>query len=151
MREQSSTAVAGPRPSHVRTAGLLFAGGLLFLAITAIGGYGLGWRWTGFQSNPTLWDWLNLVLLPFTVATLPLWQATRLRRQRIWRLIFWVLALTLLLLVIGGYGAGWRWTGFAGNTLWDWLKLLLVPFVLPLAVLWLQRGADNHTAHADQR
>jgi hypothetical protein len=41
-------------------------------------------------------------------------------------------------LVVGGYAFNWRWTGFKANdTLWDWLKLLLVPTVLPLAVQWV--------------
>jgi len=33
--------------------------------------------------------------------------------------------------VIGGYALGWRWTGYPGSTLWDWLTLLLVPLLLP--------------------
>jgi hypothetical protein len=33
--------------------------------------------------------------------------------------------------VIGGYALRWTWTGYSGNTLWDWLQLLLVPLVFP--------------------
>ena len=30
-------------------------------------------------------------------------------------------------IVSGGYLLGWKWTGFPHQTLWDWLKLLVVP------------------------
>ena len=33
--------------------------------------------------------------------------------------------------MIGGYALRWTWTGYAGNTLWDWLQLLLVPLLFP--------------------
>jgi hypothetical protein len=29
----------------------------------------------------------------------------------------------------------WKWTGFRGNTLWDWLHLLLLPLLLPMIVV----------------
>jgi hypothetical protein len=29
-----------------------------------------------------------------------------------------------------------RWTGFTGNTLWDWLSLALLPHVIATATLW---------------
>jgi hypothetical protein len=28
----------------------------------------------------------------------------------------------------------WSWTGFSGNTLWDWLHLLLLPLLIPAVV-----------------
>ena len=37
--------------------------------------------------------------------------------------------------VIGGYVLRWSWTGYAGNTLWDWLTLLLLPLVFPTILL----------------
>ena len=37
------------------------------------GGYAQGWKWTGFQANGQLWDWLNLLLLPVVIGTIPLW------------------------------------------------------------------------------
>ena len=37
--------------------------------------------------------------------------------------------------VLGGYLGGWSWTGFAGNTLWNWLQLLLLPLLLPTVVI----------------
>jgi hypothetical protein len=29
----------------------------------------------------------------------------------------------------------WTWTGYQGNTLWDWLQLLLLPLVFPTILL----------------
>jgi hypothetical protein len=49
-------------------------------------------------------------------------------------------------LVFGGYRLGWTWTGFAGNLPWDWLQLMLVPFVLPVAVNLL--AGSGHQASA---
>jgi uncharacterized membrane protein len=123
---------------------MLMAGSVVFLVVTAVGGYGFRWRWTGFANNDTLWDWLNLVLLPVTVACLPLWSMTRVRRRAAWRAGMGALSAILVVLVIGGYAGHWRWTGFAGNTLWDWLKLLLVPFVLPLVLGWVTRYVNHH-------
>jgi hypothetical protein len=37
--------------------------------------------------------------------------------------------------VLGGYLWGWAWTGFEGNTLWDWLHLLILPLVFPTLLL----------------
>lgn len=34
------------------------------------GGYSRGWRWTGFQANRQLWDWLQLLLLPLVFPTI---------------------------------------------------------------------------------
>jgi hypothetical protein len=38
-------------------------------------------------------------------------------------------------IVLGGYLGRWHWTGFRGNTLWDWLHLLLLPLLIPLLVV----------------
>ena len=40
-----------------------------------------------------------------------------------------------LALVLAGYLVPWAWTGFTGNTAWDWIKLLLLPLLLPTVVL----------------
>src|SRR5579862_9546097 len=45
------------------------------------------------------------------------------------------LAVLLAIVTIGGYAFHWAWTGFQGNTLWDWLKLLFLPIVLSSAKL----------------
>ena len=31
------------------------------------------WSWTGLSDNDTLWDWLKLLVLPLSLAALPLW------------------------------------------------------------------------------
>lgn len=51
--------------------------------------------------------------------------------------------------VFGGYVLDWRWTGFHGNTLRDWLHLLLVPFVLPLGFTWLSLRVNELEAAAE--
>jgi len=107
--------------------------GTAFVALVA-SGYGFRWRWTGFPGNK-VWDWLHLLILPAVLALLPTWLATRRTRARRWRMVEAGLLLALIVLVIGGYWGHWSWTGFEGNKLWDWLQLLLVPFVLPAAAV----------------
>src|SRR4051794_20497575 len=55
-----------------RTRALAVAG-VAALAVVLWGGYVRHWAWTGFGANDTLWDWLELALLPTAIATLPLW------------------------------------------------------------------------------
>jgi hypothetical protein len=121
----------------------VIAGALVVAFLVLLyGTFRLGWTWTGFQKkddkedNATVWGWLKLVLLPVTIALLPLWLRSRGRRKAHWRAAFAVLGLVLAVLVVGGYRLHWAWTGFADNTLWDWLGLFLVPFVLPAVVAW---------------
>ncbi len=40
---------------------------LVGFMITVIGGYAFSWAWTGFGDNK-LWEWLNLLILPVTLA-----------------------------------------------------------------------------------
>lgn len=129
---------------QLQLAQALAAGAAVFLVVTAVGGYGFHWAWTGFADNDTLWDWLELVLLPVTLAFLPLWTATRTAHPKVWRVVMGLLVVVLAVLLVGGYGVPWRWTGFTGNTLWDWLKLFLVPFVLPVVVRWMTAHAEEH-------
>ena len=109
-----------------------------FISITILS-YLLHWSWTGFSGNGTVWDWLNLFLLPIAVALVPLVFESSTKAVVA---ILVSLCVPLAVLLIGGYGFNWSWTGFAGNTLWDWLHLLLVPAAIPLAV----RGASNARA-----
>ena len=53
-----------------------------------------------------------------------------------WRVVFGIVGATFVILVIGGYALNWRWTGFKGNTLWDWLELLALPVVIASLPLW---------------
>jgi hypothetical protein len=118
---------------------------LVVFAALVLAGYLLPMRWTGFTGN-TLWDWLSLALLPLVIATSTLW-----RRPPHWtsRHAALVSAGTLLavLLVLAGYLVPWAWTGFTGNTAWDWIKLLLLPVLLPTVVMpRLLRAAEDWMA-----
>ncbi len=113
---------------------LLAGAALGVLAVLAIGGDVFGWRWTGFHGN-TLWDWLRLFILPVVLAVLPTWLRTRESHERLWRLAIGAIMVGFAVTIIGGYALDWRWTGFHGNTVWEWLQLLIVPFVLPAALL----------------
>ena len=79
--------------------------------------------------------WLELLVLPAMLVVLPI-LLTDARHDRRWHIGFAVLAV-----VFAGWRsadiAGWAWTGFEGNTFWDWLHLFLVPFVLPAALIWI--------------
>jgi hypothetical protein len=107
---------------------------LVGLAVVAYGGYGGHWAWTGINGHTaTLWDWLHLVLLPMAVAMLPLWLSRHTRLDQAGKLIISGLAVVFIVLVIAGYLVPWSWTGFKGNTLWDWLNLLALPVAVALA------------------
>lgn len=121
------------------------SGAATFLGVLAIGGYAGGWSWTGFRGN-TVWDWLHLLILPVVLSALPLWLRTRRLLEGRWRVAWAVAAITITVLAIGGYAGDWSWTGFRGNTAWDWLQLLLVPFVLPVVLAHL---TSRPSAHSD--
>lgn len=111
----------------------------LFIALV-VAGYTIPWDWTGFVGN-TVWDWLGLVLLPLTLSVLAALEFD-VRSVKTSHLVFitaFVVVITVL--AIGGYTAGWDWTGFEGNTLFDWLKLLFLPVVIPLVVIPVVRAA----------
>lgn len=86
---------------------------LAVVVLSLVGGYGLHWSWTGFSANGSVWDWLSLCLLPITLTFVPLaYEAS----SRALLTIAVILAVPLGVLLIGGYGLGWSWTGFARNT-----------------------------------
>jgi hypothetical protein len=48
----------------------------------------------------------------------------------------------------------WDWTGFTGNTLWDWMHLLLVPILFPLILMptalnYIRGGIDERREAAE--
>ena len=90
-----------------------------------------GWNWTGFQGN-RLWEWINLLLLPVALAVVSI---SFKGYERPWATALALAAILLLVSAVGGYAFGWRWTGFQGNHLWDWLKLLVLPVALAVAQL----------------
>jgi uncharacterized membrane protein len=112
-----------------------------------VAGYLVPLAWTGFPGN-TLWDWLGLLLLPAAIASAK-FLLSMLRRLE--PAHHWGIATVLLgwsLTIAGGYAWHWTWTGYQGNTLWDWLQLLLLPFVvptflLPAAIAWMSDQAPS--------
>jgi hypothetical protein len=149
------------------------------------GGYVQHWQWTGFPANEQVWDWLHLLLLPVVFGTLPLWiqHAEYIGRTR--RAVYMVVMLPVAVIsvrawptagrpvrayhkatvaglslawvatLIGGYGANWSWTGYQGNTLWDWLSLLLLPLVFPTILLpailkWISDNAEQRAKKAEE-
>jgi F0F1-type ATP synthase assembly protein I len=46
-----------------------------------------------------------------------------------------IVAVVFIAVVLVGYLARWAWTGFAGNTVWDWLHLLLLPLLVPVVIV----------------
>lgn len=113
---------------------------LLVLAAAA-GMGGRSWRWTGFQDNRQLWDWLHLLLLPFVLERLPRPTGAALAT-------LCCAGLAFALVVVAGYLVPWRWTGFTGNTLLDWVSLLIVPFALPVTIAVVLATAE-HAEHDD--
>ncbi len=124
-----------PRRHKVLGVSLLAAFAMLVLA-----GYAIPWAWTGFGGN-RLWDWLELLVLPVAVAISPL--TVELRESWTHRhSIATLVALgAFVVVVIGGYVGGWRWTGFRGNTAWNWLQLWLLPLLIPTVVVPALRPA----------
>jgi len=123
----------------------------IFVAV----GYLAPWKWTGFQGN-TLWNWFELLLLPVGVVSLRAWAAAG-RSVRLWHKVSITAVLTgWLVTLVGGYDANWHWTGFQGNTLWDWLQLLLVPLLFPTVLLpallkWITGNAAGRATEAARK
>jgi len=89
---------------------------IVILIVLEIGTYAFNWTWTGFKANDTVWDWLQLLLLPIALAAVPIWLMAEEGQQRIWlaQLKWVVLASVVILAVlfIGTYAFNWFWTGF---------------------------------------
>jgi hypothetical protein len=111
------------------------------------GGYVQHWQWTGFPANEQLWDWLHLLLLPVVFGTLPLWiqHAEYISRTR--RAIYIVAIVAFTGFVIVGYLAPLNWTGFPGNTLWDWFELIVLPVALISVRAWPAAGRPVRAYH----
>lgn len=119
---------------------------LAVFALLIAAGYLIPLPWTGFPGR-TLWDWFELALLPAVVTAAPVWvRADRVRREHL--LTGTVLVLVFAAFVAAGYGVPLGWTGFADNTAWDWLKLLLLPLLIPTVVVPLLTSM-MHRALAD--
>jgi putative effector of murein hydrolase LrgA (UPF0299 family) len=129
----------------LRRIGWVAAGLTAATLVLLVVGHQLDWRWTGFAGK-TLWDWLNLAALPLALTTASLWFSHRGRMHPRWRAGIAAAGALFVVLVFGGYALDWRWTGFRGNTVWDWMHLLLVPFVVPLVAVWAASRVDPPAA-----
>ncbi|HEY2770652.1 MAG TPA: hypothetical protein VGI87_08795 [Solirubrobacteraceae bacterium] len=123
------------RRTRVQRRHKLLGYGLLgAFSVLVLVGYTIPWGWTGFSGN-RLWDWLELLVLPLAVALAPVMFELRDNWTRRHTLVALTLAATFAAVVLGGYLGGWRWTGFRGNTLWNWLQLWLLPLLIPMIVV----------------
>ena len=116
------------------------------LLILLWGGYVQGWAWTGFQSNNQLWQWLQLLLLPVAIGTLPLWIQHPEYLSRTRRMAHLAVGAAFAALVMAGYLVPLNWTGFPGNTLWNWLELTLLPIAVvsaPFLLALLRSFGEN--------
>jgi len=111
-----------------------FGGAVLAFAGFVVAGYVVPLSWTGFRGH-TLWDWLTLIVLPITITTATVWPTTRRTSRPVYRASAAVLGVAWIVTVIGGYAGGWTWTGYPGNTLWDWVQLLLAPIAITTFVV----------------
>lgn len=118
-----------PRRHKLLGVALSFAFALLVLA-----GYTIPWAWTGFVGN-RLWDWLELLVLPLAVALTPVMFELRGNWTARYSLVAVAALAAFAVVVLGGYLGGWAWTGFRGNTFWDWLHLWLLPLLIPALVV----------------
>src|SRR5579875_3480483 len=88
--------------------------------VIVIGGYSLQWRWTGLSDSVTLWDWLQVLALPIALAAAPILMQHRRQLHRRHRRGLGMGAAVFVGLVVAGYLVPMGWTGFTGNTLWNW-------------------------------
>ncbi len=111
--------------------------GVLAVAVVLWGGYSHHWSWLGINGHTaTLWDWLHLLLLPMAVGVLPIWLSRRTRLARRHKSVGYGILTAFAALVLVGYVVPWAWTGFRGNTLWDWLELLALPIAVALTPVY---------------
>ncbi len=138
MRAEAATEAAGRgRARNRRETRMAFLTGTgLGLAVVLVGGYGYRWSWTGFADNNQLWDWLQLLVLPVAFGTFAVWLKHGSHMSRARQLVLAVAVVAFAGLVAAGYLVPLDWTGFRGNTLWDWLTLLLLPLALITVNLW---------------
>jgi cation transport ATPase len=122
---------AGTFTRRRRVAGLLATAAIaIFVAVA----YAVPLAWTGFAGN-TLWNWFGLLLLPVAVASVRFLPSVLRSLRTAHRWGIGAVALAWALTIVGGYAWRWTWTGYEGNTLWDWMQLLLMPLIVPTIVL----------------
>lgn len=131
--ESATSPLSGVNRSQRMVAALLITAAVVGVVW---GGYGQGWSWTGLTANATLWAWLKLLALPLALATLPLWLRSHSRMAGTRRGPLIAAAAGFAVFAFLAYWLQWAWTGFAGNTLWDWFEVLLLPIVIVTVKFW---------------
>ncbi|HEY6624163.1 MAG TPA: hypothetical protein VIX85_10050 [Acidimicrobiales bacterium] len=149
-----SAAAPAETPSRVRSLRSdsrlkvgIAAAALVLSVVVLIGGYGAGWAWTGFQANNQLWDWLHLLLLPVAFALLPVWLRYSEHMGRTRKLTLSALVAAFWVFVAVGYLVPLHWTGFSGNSLWDWLVLIVLPVTLVTVRAWPTTSREISATH----
>jgi len=141
---EAAAATPRRRPNLGRILGLCL---LAAAAIVLWGGYGRGWQWTGFAHSALLWDWLHILLLPLALTAAPLWLRHGRRIGRLRHLLLTGAVAGFGVLVLLGYLLPLAWTGFPGNTLWDWLELLVLPLAVVLLPVWIELSRGVRPVH----
>ena len=108
--------------------------------VALVGGYAGPWKWTGFEANGQVWDWLNLLLLPVVLGTIPLWILDREYIGKGRRIIYGAFIVAFTGFVIAGYLVPISWTGFSDQKLWNWIGLLVLPAALAITAALTGRG-----------
>jgi hypothetical protein len=108
--------------------------------ITLVGGYAGGWNWTGFQQNGQVWDWLNLLLFPVVLGTIPLWITNRPYIGKGRKIMYGAFIVAFAGFVLAGYLVPINWSGFYGMTLWNWIEMLALPAALAITAALTGRG-----------
>ncbi len=116
------------------------------VAVMMYGGYDKGWSWTGVDASKTLWDWLQMLLLPVAFATLPLAMRRRRAMSKGRKQLLWLALVVFATFVVCGYLVPWQWTGFGDNTLWDWISLVLLPVTI-ISVRFVREERDICARH----
>ncbi len=111
------------------------------------GGYIEHWQWTGFPANAQLWDWFHLLILPVAFGTLPLWIKHAEYMSRTRRVGYVVVIAAFTVFVIVGYLAPLGWTGFPGQTLWNWFELIVLPVAMISVRAWPAAGRPVRARH----
>jgi hypothetical protein len=136
-------------PARRRTLGAA----VLVFAVFVLIGYVNPLTWTGFRGQ-TLWSWLVLIILPLSIVTVQVWPRSGRELQRTHVVGATVVCAALATTIIGGYWGGWSWTGYKGNTVWDWLTLVLAPAavttILAPVLARLLTGAADERAERDR-
>ncbi len=108
--------------------------------VALVGGYAGPWKWTGFEANGQVWDWLNLLLLPVVLGAIPLWIQDREYIGKGRRIIYGAFIVAFIGFVIAGYLVPISWTGFGPQKLWNWIELLVIPAALAITAALTSRG-----------